>query len=657
MRKLLLSTFIGLLTFSSPAQNKLIDSLINNLNNLKVDSLICKGYLRIADAYADSAYDKSLVYYNKALVLAENSRERTQVAYIYSRIGVMYYKKGELSSALINYNNALEIHKYMNNRTGIGQMLNDIGVIYKTWGKHDRALENYFKALKIFEDIGDDVNGALVSSSIGQIFYYRGEYEKSIPYFKKYFEVNKRTKTARAIAAGANNIASAYLELNRLDDALKYYINSMKIYDSLGYKIGVAIIKDNIGSLYIRKKQYHDALLFNSEASKTFEAIGNQSLLCVSLQCVGLAYFKLNQPDLAIINLNKSLKIALKLKQQETKKDVYETLSDVYAQKKEFDKALSFYKLYIVARDSLLNAETASKIETIQAKYESQKKEKNLVEVKQKLHNQRILGLLSAGIIVLFLFLTTIIIKENQQKKKTIKISNEQTKNLYQVISKTCQILSLARCEKLEISSIFKKSWSISSNKFTERLYIPFYNDRYLLIAFISNGLYVDNEDVIKLSIFDFFSTLKNNDPSISIKEQFNNFIEKESTWQNILNKENPINIDFWCYNINTGQQLYNGIVSAFHIDSNNHINDLSKKTNSWLSINKGDRLFFFTSPNLSPLILNEKDFFQNTISKTIANTLYIPFDEQKEILSNSLELMEAGNNNQLSISMFGFMI
>lgn len=656
MKRLLLILIITHLSIIGFGQTNSIDSLISSLSGLKVDSSIYKTYVRIADAYADSSYDKSISYFNKALDLAEKSKVRKRVAHVYHKIGSLYLKKGEFPAALENFNNALAIHTFLNNKTGIGQLLNDIGLIYKTWGKYDKALENYLKALNLFDEIGDEINGAMASNNIGQIYYYQSDFNKAIEYFKKYLDVNKKNKTYRAVAGAANNIASAYMELNKLDDALNYYIRSMRTYDSLGIKVGVAIIKDNIGSLYLRKKQFNDALLYNSEASKIFEEIGSQSRLCASLQSVGLAYTKLKQPELAVKFLTRSLDIAMRLKQQETKKDVYESLSEVYTQTKQFDKALLNYKLFVEIKDSLLNSEAIGKIENIQAEYESQKKEKDLVEINQKLHSQKVLGLVSGVVILLFLFLTALIIRENRQKKKSIRIAEEETKNLYHIVGKTNRNLVLSLTEKLRCSSVFENFWHINSDKDDISSFIPFFKDSYLLIAFISKGNTSCNQDIIKLSIYDFFNSLNGSNFNSSIKEQFSNFVSTDVTWKKILSNEKLVNVDFWCYNEDAAQQQYSGIINAFYIDNSKQIIDLRKKTNTWLKVEKGDRLYFCTSKSLNSFIMNEQEFIQTNLSKTISKSLDLTFDEQKEILSNSLELIEAGNDHNSSISIIGFM-
>lgn len=656
MQRVLLFIFLSIFTFSGFAQNQKLDSLINSLNNQKIDSNIYFTSLKIAKIYADSSYNKALIYFNKALDAAEKLSNRKKVAHIYHQIGYMYLNKGEFPTALVNLNNALEIHEYLNNKKGIGQLLNDIGLIYKTWGKYDKAIENYLSALKLFDEMGDAVNGAMASNNIGQIYYYRGDYVKSIEYFEKYLDINKKNKVPRAVAGAANNIASAYLELNKLDSALDYYVRSMRIYDSLGIKVGVAIIKDNIGSLFIREKKYNDALLYNSEALKIFEEIGSQARLCTSLQCVGLAYSKLNQPDLALQYLNRCLDLAIKLKQKETQKDVYETLSDVYVQKKQFEKALLCSKLFNQIKDSLINSETIGKIETVQAEYEAQKKEKELAGVNQQLHNEKIFVLISAGLFIIFIFLTFLIINENQHKKKIIKKSTIQIDALNDVLGKMNQILINNQNSKKALTSILKNSWCTNSDNDDTCTCLPLVDNSFLLVAFISKGKPSDNIEIVRPSIFDFFHSFDKSNSSVSIKDQYYNFISNDSIWNNVILDKTKVLVDFWCYNKDTNEQMFSGILGAFHLGNHKNTAD-SIINNNWIKVNSGDKFFFYATNRFSELIQSDQKIFQDTLIKTIDKTTDLPFDEQKEIFSNSLELISAGNEVFSNISIIAFSI
>jgi tetratricopeptide (TPR) repeat protein len=611
--------------------------------------------LQIAKIYSDSAYDKSLAYYNKALNIAEQSRDRKKIAHVYHQIGYMYLRKGEFPTALTNFNNALEIHEYLNNKKGIGQLLNDIGLIYRTWGKYDKALENYIKALSLFDEIGDIGNAAMASNNIGQIYYYRSEYDKSIEYFKKYLAVNKTNKSPRAVAGAANNIASAFMELKRYDDALEYYIQSMRIYDSLNIKLGVGIIKDNIGSLFLRKNQYNDALLYHTNALKIFEEAGSQSRVCVCLQNIGLVHTKLNNPELAINYLNRSLAIALRLKQKETQKDVYESLSDIYQKTNNFEKAYLNYKRYVQINDSLLNAETIGKIETVQAEYEAQKKEKELAEINHRLHNQKIIIILSAGVFLLFVFLAILIVRENLQKKKTIAHSLEKTQSLYSLLNKTGNKLIALQNEQNPLSNIFDKSWFLFPRQDQQYPHITFLKDQFLFFSLVTHDGLCLNPDLISLSVLDFYHSINQFNKNSNIKELYNYFISKESKWSEVLDDRDRFNIDFCAYNKELKQLQYFGSNNAYVVNSENQITSLPNNI-SKLVVNKGDRFYILTS-NYVNAFNPEQELLQETLSKTIIKTVDIPFVEQQDVFRNSLELIKAGNEYQNDISIFAFLI
>jgi len=656
MRKRIIFIFSFIIALNGYTQNSTIDSLIRSLKSERLDSNIYYTSIKIAKIYSDSAYDKSLIYFNKALEVAEKSSDRKKVAHIYHQIGYMYQRKGEFPTALTHFNNALEIHEYLNNRKGIGQLLNDIGLIYKTWGKYDKALDNYIKALKFFDEIGDSGNGAMASNNIGQIFYYRGEYEKSIEYFKKYLEVNKKNKAPRAVAGAANNIASAYLELQKYDDALNFYVQAMRVYDSLGIKLGVAIIKDNIGLLFIKKKQYNDALLYHSDAIRIFENIGSQQRLCVALQNVGQVYSKLNQPDQAIKHLNRSLEIATNLKLKESQKDVYNALAEAYSQKKYFEKAFYCHKLYVQIKDSLLNSETIEKIESIQAEYEAQKKERELTEINQKVDNQKVIIVIVAGLFILFIFLISLLVRENHHKKGIIKKSMEQITYSNEIIRNLNLQIVPKQIESINFHLYFNSFWQIKSNNECYSFYIPFNVEKNIVIAFISKNNTSFASEIINLKLIDFMSTLKEIDTTISIKTQFNNFLLSKGSWLKEKELLNSVNVDFWCIKTDSNQHKYSGSLVAFQIDHQNMITNIHENQEIWHTFEKGCRFYFNTIDNVHEFEQKEKEILEFTLKKTISNTSEIPFSEQKELFSNSLELIEAGIEGRARISIYSFM-
>ncbi|MHC1703348.1 MAG: tetratricopeptide repeat protein [Tenuifilaceae bacterium] len=638
--------FLTLLIFLSQwgfSQNQSIDSLIQLIGSEKIDSNKYNLCIDVAKAYSDSAYDKSLIYFNKALHIANKSSDRKKLAHIYHQIGYMYQRKGEFTLALQNYNDALTIHKYLNNKTGIGQTLNDIGLIYKTWGKYDKALENYISALQLFDEIGDSVNGAMASNNIGQIFYYRSEYDRAIEYFKKYLEVNKKTNSPRAVAGAANNIASAYLELGRLDEALNYYQISMRTYDSLGIKLGVAIIKDNIGSLLLRKTRYKEALSYHFEALKIFEEIKSQSRICSSMQSIGIAYHKLNKNDQAINYLNRSLEIALMLDQKETQKEVYEALSEAYKSKGLFEKALVNLKHYIRIKDTLLNAETINKIESIQADYESKRRDRELSEINQKLQKQKIILPLSICFLIIFLFMIVLIIRENNKKKKCLLQYNLQKKTFQENLIQTGRMVSSWSNKKVNIESYLTKHRLIKpTNNYVECCpLVTIQKDSIIYFAIITANNQSIRSEVLALSVLDFFEFKTPQSENASIFNEYLSYISQDNRWSTIIEEINSIQVVFWAFDKSLKKYHYSGSGNAYCLINNVLSKICSSKNDEWFNTAKQDQFYFLSLFFNEDSSVEEMEEIVSSIEKTMQGTIEQTFEGRNDILASSLDFLK----------------
>lgn len=436
--------------FSTLSANEVtyIDSLKRVELESKIDTVRLNALSKLAIAYYDSAYDKSINYWKAALEIASRIRNREKMAHIHHQIGFILFQKGEFQQALHEYKNSLSVHEFINNRNGIGQIYNDIGLVYKTWGKYEIALENFLKGLAIFEEIKSSFGISMVSNNIGQIYYYKQDYTNAIKFFNTYLTVNQKLKYPLAVAGASNNIASAYMELEKYDDAYKYFEKAKNIYDSLGIAVGVAIISDNIGTLYSKTEKYVDALNNHLIALNHFKRIGSKTRMARTLNNIGYTYYKLNDYNNSIKFLLEAKLFASKLGQREVEKEVYSNLSDVLSAKNEHKEAFRYFKLMTSLKDSLLNLETKEKLLTLELQFDADKKGRELQFFQSKLKQQKNFTLIIGSLGTLFLLLLFFLVNENIKKGKTInKLSFKKTES-YKLIEN-----SLYKANSLNINS------------------------------------------------------------------------------------------------------------------------------------------------------------------------------------------------------------
>ncbi|MFP4557241.1 MAG: tetratricopeptide repeat protein [Bacteroidales bacterium] len=434
-RFFLLPAFILLLNYIHLSANPYIDSLKRLEQATPNDSLLFEIQKEIAVAYKDSAFNTSMFYWKKALSTAEKQRNRSQMAHAFHHIGFMLYRQGEFPEALAQKKNALALYDYTGDIRGMGRLHNDIGLVYKTWGRYEKALESYSTALTLFDSIHDTMGWALVTNNIGQIYFFKEDYKKAIQHFELYLNYSEENEMLSEAAGASNNIAAAYMETKNFDNAERYYNKAKTIYDSLGIDLGVAILDDNIGVLYAKKDDYNTALKYHYKAFEVLSRLGSEARLAHVQKNLGFANLKLKRYPDAIKYLSNSKTVAIKYNQPELLKETYRLLSEVHKEKQEFENAYNYFTQFVGIRDSLKSTEVEQKLSSLEAKFEANKKTKELQIIQSKLQQQKYFAYILSTLIILFIFIIAFFIRDSYSKRKRIAYYKDLSKALTQAFN------------------------------------------------------------------------------------------------------------------------------------------------------------------------------------------------------------------------------
>jgi len=414
------------------------DSTFHFLENTKDDSTKIKLLNKLSRQRVNTgSYEEAIEYSQKAQELAEKLGFKMGLGDAYSNIGVAYWYLGANEKALENHWKALVIRKGINDKQGYAGSYNNIGLVYLNENNYEKALENYFKSLKIKEEINDIKGMANSYNNIGVIYLKQKKYDSALEIFTKSLKICEEIADSKGIAMANGNIGLVYFGKNNLTKSLDSQLKSLKAREKIGDRLGMTLALTNIAGIYINQSDYRMAMDIYFKGLKIDKEISSVHGEAVSYSNIGACYLQMGDYEKSFQYLSKASDLCIKLRNNALLNDVYYSLSDLFNRKGDYKKAFTYQKLYADLKDTILSAESNKQLTEMNSKYESEKKDKELINkdaeiAKQQADGEKELILRNAsfmGFTLLFI-LAFFIFRGYRQKQKANKLLDEKNKKI-----------------------------------------------------------------------------------------------------------------------------------------------------------------------------------------------------------------------------------
>ncbi|MES2847849.1 MAG: tetratricopeptide repeat protein [Bacteroidota bacterium] len=295
--------------------------------------------------YNKGEYELSLPAFEKCLAAAKQSSDRPSQIIIFDYIGHVYSQTGKIANALQSYQQSATIADDIDNKKATARALINIGALYEEQKDYKKALENYSKAESIAVIMYDSSVIADCANNKGVIYeQYLTKYPEAIAEYKKALDIYSKMKDQPHLGITYNNLGIVYKYQGNYDKAIEYYKKSMQIGEATGNQFLIAANMTNIGNVYAMQKKYAEAVTYNTSG----------------------------------------LEIALKIKAMNVAVEAAGSLAEDYAGMKNFEKAYEWKQKFSQYSDSLFNSERTKQVAELESKYETAKKEKEIILLKDK---------------------------------------------------------------------------------------------------------------------------------------------------------------------------------------------------------------------------------------------------------------------------------
>lgn len=366
-----------------------IDSFLIALEQAEEDTNKVDLYLHIGDYYIITNLDSAIIYANQGVALARKLHYTRGIVQNLNVAASYHERKTAYPKAMKLYQEALTICEKDNYQKGLAVIINNIAIIHTRQAEYTKALELYFKALKVEEELDNQKGIAEAYNNIGIVYYYQRNIEKTLEYFEKSIVIEEALGDPTVLKKGYSNIGALYDYQQQYSNALSYYHKAYQLCTSLNDQLDATINLNNIALSHLKQGTQDSALFYQEKALKGYSDLGDYRGMAHAYSNFGQYYQKENNASKALAALNKALDIAQQYNLKEVEKELYSSFSTLYEAQQDYKTANAYINLYIQVKDSLINDGNTKALAEIEAKYQTAKQEKELLEKETKIDAQK----------------------------------------------------------------------------------------------------------------------------------------------------------------------------------------------------------------------------------------------------------------------------
>ncbi|MHA1154876.1 MAG: tetratricopeptide repeat protein [Candidatus Heimdallarchaeota archaeon] len=306
--------------------------------------------------------NKAIESYQKSLVFFNQQDNKEKIAEVSSRLGHVFFSKGDKESGSIIFD-AIDIQKKIGNREALSA---SYLVLCDSFLRNSELKQVSLYLDKTFELLKNSESKYLLGQAYnyrGLVYYLDGDFNFALEFLNKSLDFFKIIDNKGLIGSLISNIGLIQSLRGDLDLSLDSFNQSLRIFEELGIQQNVAYHFGKLGSVYAQKGDYDLALVYLYKALKIMKQLKVApsiaktifTIISVSIYDDDLDNAKQYLKQLQEVNKDKSHKKidwwtrtaeALVLKSQKNEQDI--------------DQAFSLLKQ--IAEEEIIDIETYSSV-------------------------------------------------------------------------------------------------------------------------------------------------------------------------------------------------------------------------------------------------------------------------------------------------------
>ena len=298
----------------------------------------------IAETLSDKNTELAFDYASLALIESEKNKQPKEKGVALNNLAWIKYRKGDFTAAFEYGTKGLKWNDSIQNLPALAASYRCLGSVYNSQDNATKSIEFFFKDLTLHTQLNDQKSIGRALNNLSFTFFRGKMYDSALLYTSKALAYNLKLKDDYLIAFAYRN-AGDLSAARKLSDSAKYYFNL-----SVQYAIKIKSIQLQLTALY------RIGRMLNSEIK-----------------------YKESIPY-----LENALQLGISMGAKSETALIYNLLASAYEGIGSYKEAYLVQKKSSQLNDSLYQERSRSKLAEMQAKFEAEKKESEINQLKKE---------------------------------------------------------------------------------------------------------------------------------------------------------------------------------------------------------------------------------------------------------------------------------
>jgi serine phosphatase RsbU (regulator of sigma subunit) len=382
-------------------------------------------------------YPQAKLHLNHSLLIFKELKEKLGIAACYNMLALIEDRLGKYNLAIQYASDAAKIRMEAGDLKSAAGSLNNLAISYGNLGDYKQSLNYHFQSLALRESLQDKLGISVSYLNIGDSYNTQGKLDESEKFLMKALPLKIEVGDKEGEAYVYANLATIATTRKNYKEALVMHMKALKLREEMGDKQNINQTYDNIGANYLEQNKYDEALPYYLKALQSSKELGDKVNWIISDLGAGKCYEGKGSYQLAMTFYKEGLQLSEDINFKAGIRDALSYLSSVHERLNNYKDALYYQREFSKIKDSLLNEASAKQATELNTRYETDKKEKEILlltkdqQLKDKTLKQQ--RLVRIGLIIgmgLFLALSFLLFNRYRYKQRANLVLKKQKQEI-----------------------------------------------------------------------------------------------------------------------------------------------------------------------------------------------------------------------------------